>query len=213
MASLVTPFTFSGPAGRLEALWKGPEGELRGSAVVAHAHPLHGGTMHFKAVFRIARALARAGYGVLRFNFRGVGASEGRHDGGRGERDDFRAALDEAEARGGAPLLAAGFSFGATVALSVGASDARVVALVGAGVPLTRWSFADMPRTEKPALLVSGGDDEFLVPGGLQGAAGTLPDAKFEILPGADHFFAGRLDWLESRVLEFASGVAAGAGA
>src|SRR5689334_16937104 len=140
MSSALRAFSLAGPAGRLEALWKDPEAARRGSAVVAHAHPLHGGTMHFKVVFRIARELARAGFGVLRFNFRGVGASEGRHDGGPGEREDFRTALDEAERRAGLPQIAAGFSFGSTVALDVGASDSRVSSLVLAGLPLDRYS-------------------------------------------------------------------------
>jgi alpha/beta superfamily hydrolase len=85
-AGTVHPVTIAGPAGAIEALWKEPEANRLGSAVVAHAHPLHGGTMHFKVVFRIARALSRAGFGVLRFNFRGVGASAGIHDFGVGER-------------------------------------------------------------------------------------------------------------------------------
>src|SRR5436190_18359251 len=101
----VRSITLAGPAGPLEALWKEPDGERAGSAVVAHAHPLHGGTMHFKVVFRIARALSRAGFGVLRFNFRGVGASAGIHDFGRGEEDDFRIALDDAQRRGGVPIV------------------------------------------------------------------------------------------------------------
>lgn len=225
MSSAVVPLTLAGPAGRLEALWKEPEGALLGAAVVAHAHPLHGGTMHFKVVFRIARALARAGYGVLRFNFRGVGASQGSHDGGPGEREDFRAALDAAAARGGLPLIAAGFSFGATIALTEGVADPRVAALIGAGVPLTRWDPRVLERSEKAALLVSGGRDEFLPLAGAPPDAGeaagvlaaafaeALPAAAIEVVPDADHFFTGRLDALEERVAEFAASVAPGVGA
>src|ERR1700687_3582804 len=95
--------TFPGPAGSLEGLWKDAEGTRRGGAVFAHTHPLHGGTLHSKVVYRAARALTRAGWGTLRFNFRGVGVSEGTYDSGRGETDDFRAALAQAQARAGTP--------------------------------------------------------------------------------------------------------------
>ncbi len=206
MSGAVRPTTLAGPAGALEALWKEPEGERRGCAVVAHAHPLHGGTMHFKVVFRIARALSRAGFGVMRFNFRGVGASPGVHDFGRGERDDFRAALDEAERRAGLPAIAAGFSFGSTVALSAGEPDRRVVAIAAAGLPLARWDFEGVARVGKPALVISGELDEFASPAALAAAtASRFSLARLVTVPGADHFFSGRLDALEEAVFAFAS--------
>ena len=205
-ASTVHPFSFPGPAGDLEALWKAPEGAPRGSAVVAHAHPAHGGTMHFKVVFRIARALARSGFGVLRFNFRGVGASRGVHDGGRGEKQDVAAALDEAARRGGTPLVAAGFSFGSAMALTVGANDPRVAAMIGAGVPLTKWALGEGERVEKPTLLISGDRDEFADPRDLEREARRrFRDVRVEIVAGADHFFTQHLDRLEASVFEFAS--------
>jgi hypothetical protein len=200
--------TLAGPAGAIEALWKEPEGERRGSAVVAHAHPLQGGTMHFKVVFRIARALSRAGFGVMRFNFRGVGASQGSHDAGRGERDDFLAALDEAERRAGLPAIAAGFSFGSTIALSAGERDARVAALVAAGLPLARWDFEGLGRIGKPALVVSGGRDVFAGSAELSDAAARrFARARLVLVPEADHFFTGRLDAVEDAVFAFASEV------
>jgi uncharacterized protein len=208
----VHPISIAGPAGAIEALWKEPDGERRGSAVVAHAHPLHGGTMHFKVVFRIARALSRAGFGVLRFNFRGVGASAGTHDFGRGERDDFRAALDSAEGRGGLPMIAAGFSFGSTVAIAAGAGDPRVAALVVAGLPVDRWAPGETGRVEKPALVISGGRDEFADAAVLRETAERrFARPRIEIVGDADHFLTGRLDVLEEKVLEFAAAVA-GAG-
>ena len=133
---MLEAFLFPGPTGRLEGLWKEPSGSRAGSAVFAHPHPLHGGTMHNKVVFRAARALSTAGYGVLRFNFRGVGLSDGRFDSGRGETDDYRAALDEAERRGGLPIAAGGFSFGAAMGLKAIDGDRRVSAYIGAGIPL-----------------------------------------------------------------------------
>jgi alpha/beta superfamily hydrolase len=215
MGSPVRFFDIAGPAGRLEAVWKEPEGAKRGSAVLAHAHPLHGGTMHFKVLHRMAKAIARAGYGVLRFNFRGVGASEGVHDGGRGELEDFRAALDDAERRGGLPLLAGGFSFGATVALPVGAEDPRVESLIGAGVPLVNWHFGGMRAVAKPTLLVSGERDQFL-PSAARGPS-ELEEAARKVfwrlsvnfVAGADHFFTDRLDELAAAVFDFAGGVGA----
>ena len=92
---------FPGPSGRLEGLWKETSGDTIGSAVFAHPHPRPGGTMHSKVVFRAARALGACGYATLRFNFRGVGLSDGRYDAGSGEIEDYRAALDEAQRRGG----------------------------------------------------------------------------------------------------------------
>jgi len=201
------PITIAGPAGALEALWKEPEGEHRGCAVVAHAHPMHGGTMHFKVVFRLARALSRAGFGVMRFNFRGVGGSSGVHDFGRGETNDFLAALDEAQRRAGLPAIAAGFSFGSTVALAAGEPDARVAALIAAGLPLSRWNFETVERIEKPALLISGERDEFADPAGLASAARSrFTHARLELLAEADHFFRGHLEAFEEKVFDFASG-------
>jgi len=208
-AGTVHPITIAGPAGAIEALWKEPDGERRGSAVVAHAHPLHGGTMHFKVVFRMARAFARAGFGVLRFNFRGVGASAGTHDFGRGEREDFRAALDEAERRGGRPMIAAGFSFGSTIAIAAGEPDPRVAALVVGGLPADRWEPAGAERVEKPALVISGGNDAFAEESVLREIVGRrFARASLEVIEGADHFLAGRLDELEEKVGAFAAAVA-----
>src|SRR5918999_5733256 len=116
-----------GPLGPLEALLDLPSGEPKAAVVFAHPHPLHGGTMHTKAVYQGTKGLARVGCAVLRFNFRGVGRSEGTFDSGTGEKEDFSAALDYMAARySGAPLWAAGFSFGAWVALETGAADDRV---------------------------------------------------------------------------------------
>src|SRR5512138_1985506 len=138
----------TGPAGRLEALIDEPArvrnrtpaistAHPRAAVVFAHPHPQFGGTMHTKAVFQGAKGLVRAGCAVLRFNFRGVGRSAGEFDRGEGEMDDFKAALDYMAARyPGLPLWAAGFSFGAWVALEVGAMDDRVTALIGVAPPV-----------------------------------------------------------------------------
>jgi alpha/beta superfamily hydrolase len=194
-------FTFPGPAGRLEGLWKDAEGARAGSAVFAHPHPVHGGTLHNKVVFRAARCLSRAGYGVLRFNFRGVGLSDGRFDGGSGEVDDFRAALDEAERRGGTPIVAGGFSFGAATALRAIDGDARVRAFIGIGIPLASEHGQALPVPRVPALFVVGSEDVFGPPALLRhwaGGVGTIVEIR-----GADHFLEGRLDELEPVVADF----------
>ncbi len=131
----------AGPVGRLEAVIMIPDGEPKAAGLVCHAHPLHGGIMHYKVMFRAARALQAQGLPALRFNFRGVGTSEGAHDNGRGEQEDVRAALDELERLyPGLPLVLGGYSFGSLMALLVGADDPRVEAMFALGFPIDRVS-------------------------------------------------------------------------
>src|SRR4029079_12938667 len=132
------PSAMGGPAGRLEAILMHPEGAPVAAAAVCHAHPLHGGIMHFKVVFRAAKALQQRGVAALRFNFRGVGRSEGVHAYGVGEQDDARTALDEVAKRfPGLPLLLGGFSFGSVVASRLAAAGAGIAALFILGFPLS----------------------------------------------------------------------------
>jgi uncharacterized protein len=201
----IVPFKFAGPVGLLEALWKEPPVPRRGAAVVAHPHPLYGGTMHNKVVFRVCRALSEAGYGVLRFNFRGVGASAGAYDQGRGEGDDFRAALDEAQRRNGSPIVAAGFSFGSVVALAVGAADPRVPWLIGAGVPRAIGEIDFRTPSEKPAFFISGSEDIYGPPNEIRPLLSSrFPKGTFSVIEDADHFFRGYEDALERKVAGFA---------
>ncbi len=205
MTARLESFTFPGPAGRLEGLWKDAEGPRVGSAVFAHPHPLHGGTLHNKVVFRAARALSRAGYGVLRFNFRGVGLSEGTFDSGRAEVDDFRAAVDEAERRGGTPIVAGGFSFGSSAALRAADGDSRIRAFIGVGIPLASVPGDSLPRPQVPALFVVGSEDVHGPPALLRkwaGDVGTIVEIR-----GADHFLEGRLDDLERSIATFLAGL------
>jgi alpha/beta superfamily hydrolase len=197
---------FRGPAGALEGLWKEADGERRGSAVFAHPHPLHGGTMHNKVVYRAVQALTQSGYATLRFQFRGVGLSQGRHDAGGGEVEDFRAAMDEAERRGGLPIVAGGFSFGAAVALKAIPGDARVAAFLGLGLPVATESGHLLPRPSVPALFLVGERDTFGPPAEL--ARFLQGTARIVIVPNADHFFEGHLDVVAAEIRSFLEGLA-----
>jgi alpha/beta superfamily hydrolase len=148
-----------GLAGRIEAVLMTPDSDPVGSALLCHAHPLHGGSMHFKLLFRVAKVLQSRGYAVLRFHFRGVGRSGGSFDHGRGEADDARAALDFlSRSYPGKPMVLGGFSFGAAVALRVGAADARVSALLLMGLPVSAFGgLRPEEPTEKPIRIVQGG--------------------------------------------------------
>jgi alpha/beta superfamily hydrolase len=200
--------------GRLEAILKEPrEGTARGAALVLHPHPLYGGTMHNKVVFRTARALNDAGCVTLRFNFRGVGQSTGEHDHARGgEQDDARAALDHlAAAYPHLPLFVAGFSFGARVGLEVGVKDARVGALVGVGTPVSiaerGYDFSFLEECRKPTLFVHGERDEFGDVETLRALVARLPreaHARLVVIPGAGHFFDEQLDELTRAIREWA---------
>jgi len=200
-------FDLPGPAGRLEAILMGPEAPPLAAAVVCHAHPLHGGMMHFKAVFRAAKALQSAGLAVLRFNFRGVGRSEGEHDDGDGEQEDLRAALLELERRFPAlPLVAGGFSFGSVVALRVAARDPRVRAVFALGFPLVRFGdAATLQAPRQPRLFVQGERDQFGAGEELRRLVAPLPPPReLVVVPGADHFFDGKLDQLQGAVADWA---------
>jgi uncharacterized protein len=184
----------SGPAGLLEALLDVPAGEPRAAAVFAHPHPLHGGTMHTKAVYQASKAMARIGVAVLRFNFRGVGRSVGHHDAGPGEMEDFRAALDFMTNRYPTlPLWAAGFSFGSWVALTVGADDPRVQLLLGIGVAVDRYDFAALKQSNKPKILIHGEFDELIPAREVKKFYAQLPEPKdLVIIEAADHLFNGK---------------------
>ena len=187
-------FFIDGPAGRLEAmLWTVANTDPPLVAVVCHPHPLFGGTMHNKVVFQAAKAFHGRGIPVLRFNFRGAGLSEGAHDKGRGEQDDVRAALDYlAREFPDRPMLLAGFSFGAWVGLRVGCEDARVIQLIGLGLPANNLDLSYLRSCAKPKLIIQGGNDEFGSRANVEALFATMPEPKrLVIVEGADHFFAG----------------------
>lgn len=193
-----------GPAGRLEALLNEGRGEAT-AALVCHPHPLHGGTMHNKVVYRAMKALHGFGFPVLRFNFRGAGLSEGEHDHGRGEVDDVRAALDWLESEFHLPVVFAGFSFGAAVGLRAACADKRVVALVSLSTPIRvedrAYSYEFLASCNKPKLFVSGGNDQYGPRPTIQALVQSAAEPKeLVIVDGADHFFEGSLDKLQAAV-------------
>ncbi len=184
----------AGAVGPLEAILDRPCGEPRAAIVFAHPLPTEGGTMHTKVVFQAAKALARIGCLVLRFNFRGVGLSAGAWDRGRGEMDDFRAALDYMSAAyAGVELWAGGFSFGSHIATTVGADDDRVCALVAIAPPVDRYEFASVKLSRKPTFIVHGGRDELISIRTVRHFYAQLHEPKELVeIDGADHLFDGQ---------------------
>ena len=200
-----------GPAGRLEALLNEPErpgtigadgllstghhGPPRAAVVFAHPHTEMGGTMHTKVVYQAAKALTRIGCSVLRFNFRGAGTSAGAFTNGPGEMDDFRAGLNFMQERWPtAPLWAAGMSFGSWIALSVGAEDPRVSALIGIALPLSQYDFGPIAHSTKPKFLIQAERDEICPLKDMREFyARALEPKELVVIDGADHLFDGKV--------------------
>jgi hypothetical protein len=199
-------FFLEGPAGRLEAILWSPSALARDrqplAAVVCHPHPVFGGTMHNKVVYQAAKSLDALGLPVLRFNFRGAGLSEGKHDRGNGEQDDVRSALDFLKQKfPGVPVLLAGFSFGAWVGLRVGCADERVSHLIGLGIPVNSTDFSFLRQCHKPKLFVHGSNDEHGAIAKVKALVASLPgENDLVVVEGVDHFFAGKLDQLSAAI-------------
>jgi uncharacterized protein len=183
-----------GPAGPLEALLEEPKGSPRAAVVFAHPLPTEGGTMHTKMVYQGAKGLVRAGCVVLRFNFRGVGRSPGEFDKGRGEQDDFRAAVDFMATRYPAlEIWAAGASFGSYVALMAGAADERVCALIAVAPPVDRYDFATVKQSAKPMFIVHGEEDELISIKLVREFYAQLQEPKeLVVIDRANHLFEGQ---------------------
>jgi alpha/beta superfamily hydrolase len=211
--SSIRSLSLDGSAGRLEALLNAGAADATHAALVCHPHPLYGGTLHNKVVFHTMKALNSFGYPVLRFNFRGAGLSQGNHDHGIGEEEDVRTALDWVDREFHLPLIFAGFSFGAAVGLRVTCPDARVRAVIGVGLPVAAiddrvYDFEFLQTCMKPKLFVSGDRDQFGPRAKLEGLVGSLPEPKkLVIVPGADHFFEGRLRELRDAIEAWIPGV------
>jgi hypothetical protein len=200
MAGEIKSIDLRGPAGRLEALLDLPSNgqpNATHAALVCHPHPLYGGTMHNKVVYHAMKALSGFGFPVLRFNFRGAGLSQGKHDEGRGEQEDVRAAVDWLKQEFHLPIIFCGFSFGAAVGMRVACADADVVAVISIGTPIAAegraYGYDYLAGCRKPKLFLSGGDDQYGPTAKLKEVVAQAGEPKqLVIIPDADHFFAGK---------------------
>lgn len=211
MARRIESLFLAGPAGRLEALLEEPEkGEPREAALVCHPHPQHGGTMHNKVVYRIARALRSRGAVVLRFNYRGVNLSAGSYAQGEGELEDARAALAYLRARyPELPFTLAGFSFGSRIVLRLGCERAATAGgpayparrVIAVGFPTVYQDRAYLEHCTVPRVFVQSTRDQFGPVAELEPLVASLRGPKRVVwVDGGDHFFAGNLDGLERAV-------------
>ena len=199
-------FFIPGKGVQLEAVFREPARKPgRSAAVLCHPHPAHGGTMDNRVIYRTGKAALEAGLAVLRFNFRGVGASTGSYDEGIGEQDDVAAAIDWLAARyPGLPLALAGFSFGAWVGLQVGARDTRIGAMAGLAPPMRFYDFDFLVENRKPTLLVTGSRDEFCPQELMDSLASKLPGSTaLRRVEGADHYFSKDLPQVQDLVTTF----------
>jgi len=195
--------SLQGPAGVLEALLDLPAVQPHGTAVIAHPHPLFGGTMHNKVVQTLARAFVQCGWAALRFNFRGVEQSAGIYDEGRGELEDLLAVVEHTSQSG--PLALAGFSFGAFVtshaAAALVARDRVPEKMVLVGTAASRFEVAPLAPVLHERSLVIHGEQDDTVP-----LASVLDWARPQhlpvmVIPGVEHFFHGQLPLLKALVV------------
>ncbi len=205
MAGEIRTFFIQGPAGRLEALLNAGEPDARFAALVCHPHPLYGGTVHNKVVYRAMKAMNGLGFPVLRFNFRGAGLSQGEHDQGRGEQDDVRAALAWLRNEFKLPIIFAGFSFGSATGMKVVCGEDDVAAIISVGTPVEAegriYSYEFLSRCTKPKLFVSGGRDQYGPREELEKVVAAAAEPKeLVIVEGVDHFFEGKLPELQAAI-------------
>lgn len=192
-------------AGRLEALYRELQ-DPAAVAVVCHPHPLGGGTLHNKVVFRAARGLESANVATLRFNFRGVGASGGTHDNGDGEQADVQAAIDWCvKKHPGKKLLVGGFSFGSWVSSRVACELPYVDGIFLIGTPVNKYDFSYLRHCEKRILFLHGTQDEHGEIGKLEKVAATVRNGEAVIVTGADHFFAKQIEAVEETMRNWAT--------
>ena len=204
MSRRIETHFLTGPAGKLESLLEEPEDRDPVEAcLVCHPHPLFGGTMHNKVVYRIARGLRRAGGVVLRFNFRGVNLSEGTHDNGVGEVEDAQTALTFLRERyPDLPYTLAGFSFGSRVAMKLGCRlpDPKPRRVIAVGLP-TSEPLDYINTCTLPKYLVHSTNDEYGPKPKLEEAYADFAEPKsLQFIESPDHFFAGALPQLEDTI-------------
>jgi alpha/beta superfamily hydrolase len=191
--------------GRLEAILKEPTGAPKGVALVCHPHPLGGGTMHNKVVYRAAAGLLEAGMVTLRFNYRGVGLSTGTHDEGVGEKDDIRTALDYLnENYPDQEITFAGFSFGSRFGTETVLDDERVVRIISLGTPVEKYDYSFLKKCAKPILFVHGDRDEFGSVPKLKELYESLScEKELVVFENCGHFFDRHLNELKDAVRDW----------
>jgi alpha/beta superfamily hydrolase len=197
-------------AGKLEALYRDLQ-DPAGVAVVCHPHPLGGGTLHNKVVFRAARGLENANVATLRFNFRGTGTSGGHHENGEGEQDDVLAAIEWVKKRlPGKKLFVGGFSFGSWVATRVACELPEVDALFLIGTPVNKYDFGYLRNCEKPMLFLHGTQDEHGDVNKLEKIVNSVRNAQSVVVTGADHFFTKEIEAVEETMRSWAEEIIEG---
>jgi alpha/beta superfamily hydrolase len=192
-----------GDAGRLEALYRDIESPAA-VAVICHPLPTHGGTLHNKVVFRAAKGLEAADVATLRFNFRGVGSSQGEFDQGEGEQRDFETAVRWAmKKHPGLKVIAGGFSFGSWISSRSGCEMDEIAALFLIGTPVNKYDFTYLRYCEKPKLFVHGTEDEYGDVDKLSALVEQMPNAETILVSGAGHFFEKQLEVVEGALREW----------
>ncbi len=195
-----------GPAGAIEVAIDAAQGQRRGVAVISHPHPLFGGSLDNKVVQTLARAFSQCGWDSVRYNFRGVGASQGVHDEGRGELLDLLALIEQLQPQG--PLALAGFSFGAFVtslALAPLLQRRPIDKLVLVGAAASRFAVATIPQESHERTLVIHGEVDDTVPLSAVMDWARPHALTVMVLPGTGHFFHGQLPLLKSLVVRHLS--------
>ena len=200
--SAIRSFYLQGPAGRLEALLNEGRPDAPFATLICHPHPLGGGTMHNKVVYHAAKVFSGLGWPVLRFNFRGTGLSEGKHD-GRVEIEDVHAGLDWLRQEYGKPIVAAGFSFGAAMGLKACCEDPAIRGFTALGLPTHAdgrdYTYPYLASCTFPKLFLSGDRDQYAPAAQLSAIADSASEPKqFVLIPNADHFFAGHLPAMQA---------------
>jgi alpha/beta superfamily hydrolase len=202
-----------GPAGRLEARYQPASDKHAPAALLLHPHPQHGGTMNNKVVYTLFHAFSRSGFAALRFNFRGVGKSQGAWGGGEGELADAAAALDWLQAANpeAESFWIGGFSFGAWIAMQLLARRPEIGGFVAVAPPVNLADFGALPRLPASGLIVQGDQDQIVPPEGVKALAERLQGQRdiavtYRVIAGADHFFSEQLDELSGVIESYISG-------
>jgi alpha/beta superfamily hydrolase len=195
----------NGPAGRIEGIYTESKIKNAPLALVLHPHPLYGGTMNNKVVFRTYKTLAEHGFTVLRFNFRGVGKSQGQFDNGVGEMTDAATALDWLNLNN--PLsnftLIAGFSFGAWIAMQLIMRRPEINNFIAISPPVNKYDFSFLSPCPISGLIVQGNQDSVVSEDAVFDLANRLSKQRYKVIPGADHFFRGKNDDLDEVISEY----------